>query len=127
MRAEATAKTPLISRHNELTTKIPEVPSLVVSHPKEGKVGLQPVPGGQRIEPVRPMSLPSERLTVGSSFKPHGNATSVVTSRRTKSLIGAKAADFPKAPMLRPELSKFVCPLCGTSQPATERERKTWQ
>jgi hypothetical protein len=62
-----------------------------------------------------------------SSFKPHADRGSVVTSRKTKSLIGVKKHDFPKAPAVSSELSGFMCPLCRRRQPVAEHEPKFWQ
>jgi hypothetical protein len=88
---------------------------------------LQLVEDEGQTESSHPVSLLSERLTVGPSFKPEGESASIGFSKRTRSLTGVKAVDFPKAPAMRTELSSFMCPLCGTSQPAAEREHKAWQ
>jgi hypothetical protein len=60
-------------------------------------------------------------------LKQHEDGQSTVSSRRTKSLIGVRAVDFPTAPPIVEAISRFVCPLCGRHQPATERENKNWQ
>lgn len=69
----------------------------------------------------------STGMTISSSFQPHEDQRSVASTKRTKSLLGVKAVDFPKVPAISPGLMRFVCPLCGDWQSSLECERKHWQ
>jgi hypothetical protein len=73
---------------------------------------------------TQPKSLHSTGM---SSFKPKDDRESTATSKKTKSLIGVKKTDFPKAPKVLSKPFGFMCPLCGRRQPATKCEPKFWQ
>jgi hypothetical protein len=74
-----------------------------------------------------PKSLQSTGMTISSTFKPHEDQRSVASTKRTKSLLGVQAVDFPKVPAITPGFTRFMCPLCDSWQPSLERERKHWQ
>lgn len=80
-----------------------------------------------KLEAAPSTGFQSTGRSVGPSLKQHEDGQSTVSSRRTKSLIGVRAVDFPTAPPIVEAISQFVCPLCGRHQPATERENKNWQ
>jgi hypothetical protein len=117
-------KVPLLVEEHASKPKTTEAPKTVNSH----------FTGIAHLIPEKPPTeaAPSEALlsvepTIGPSFQPQGNSGSIVSSRRTKSLMGVKPIDFPKAPMMSADFLSFMCPLCGISQPAAEREHQNWR
>jgi hypothetical protein len=80
-----------------------------------------------KLEAAPSTGFQSTGRSIGLSLKQHEDEQSTVSSRRTKSLIGVRAVDFPTAPPIVKAISQFICPLCGRHQPATERENKNWQ
>lgn len=69
----------------------------------------------------------SQGLTVSASFQPGELTQSIVRSEGTKSLMGVRSSDFPKAPGIVLDSGGFMCPYCNSLQPPSLREEKPWQ
>lgn len=93
----------------------------------EVDVVMRPVRTAQSALSVPAKNLRSTGMTISSSFKPHEDQRSIASTRKTKSLLGVEAIDFPQVPAIVPGFTKFLCPLCDNWQPSTESERKHWQ
>lgn len=118
--------TPRRTSHEQKVPRRSETPTTVVASRTVG--------AGGSVHHVTPQeshrtaqTKSSQSATGLTSFKPHEDRESIATSKRTKSLIGVKRADFPKAPAILSELLGFICPLCGSRQPTKEHEHTLWQ
>jgi len=94
---------------------------------RETEMAMRPVRKTEGAGSEHTKSMRSTGMTISSSFKPLKDQRSIASTRRTKSLLGVKAIDFPKAPAIPPGLTRFMCSLCDSWQPSTEREHKHWQ